>query len=136
MSKSKTSSPPAIKSNQRLQQLAARAQETDRLAQEADVETARLRKEMKRARKAYKEAKQVFKEAAKQAEKARTELSECLDASFRELAVALQSGSIPDARAKVSETAPLETHRAADGSASAAARGQPENQHDSVAASG
>jgi hypothetical protein len=83
---------PDLEANERLRKCAERAQRTDRLAQEAEAEVDRLRKEMKRARKAYKQAREQAKATAKEAERARAELSGCLDGAFRDLAMALQEG--------------------------------------------
>lgn len=76
-----------LEGNERLEVCAAKARETDRQAKEAEADVSRLRKEMKRARKAYKEAKDSAKDAAKAAQKARHELSQCLDGAFRDLAM-------------------------------------------------
>ena len=88
----------AASNTERLQKCAVRAREADRLASEAEVEATRLRKEMKRARKSYREAKSTAKDAAKEAKKAQAELSECLNEAFRDLAIALQQGEIPQAK--------------------------------------
>ena len=101
---------PAIASaTEQLQKCAARARETDRLANEADAEASRLRKEMKRARKSYRDAKQVAKKAAKKAKKAQTELGECLNQAFRDLAVALQKEENTQAKTQAGEF-PAITH--------------------------